>query len=159
MTGRSGRVGKARQPNVVSQPLTPTPTSEAAALRWAERKAAILRDHDVVTAAQLANPAGSAEPDQVSRVDEWRSSGRLFGVHDGTQVVYPLFQIKEGQPHPVVQEVLQHLRPPMADWEIFAWFTASDTWACRGRLPKDLLDDDPDAVIEAARHEVAERWD
>jgi hypothetical protein len=132
---------------------------EEAARRWAERKEAMLRDNGVATAAELAEITGSKAANKASRANEWRAGSRIFGVNDGRQLVYPLFQIKEGRPRKVMAEVLSRLRPKMTDWEIFAWFTAPDMWSCRGRAPKDLLDENPEAVIEAARHAVAESWD
>ena len=139
-------------------PASKSPSDEAAR-RWAERKEAMLSDNDVATAAELAEMTGSTAANKASRANEWRSDARIFGVNDGKQWVYPLFQIKEGRPHKVVAEVLRLLRPKMTDWEIFAWFTAPDMWSCRGRLPKDLLDENPEAVVEAARHAVADTWD
>lgn len=127
--------------------------------RWAERKRAMLHDNEVATAAELAELTGSEAANRASRANEWRTSHRIFGVKNGRQFVYPLFQIKEGQPHEIVAEVLRRLQPRMTDWEIFAWFTAPDMWSCRGRAPKDLLDEDREAVIEAARHAVAGSWD
>jgi hypothetical protein len=158
---KNRRAGPARRrlPTVVSSPSMPNTPSEEAARRWAERKEAMLRDNDVVTAAELADVTGSTAANKASRANEWRSDGRIFGVNDGRQLVYPLFQIKEGRPHKVVGEVLQLLRPKMTDWEIFAWFTAPDMWSCRGRAPKDVLDENPEAVVEAARHAVADSWD
>jgi hypothetical protein len=134
-------------------------TSGEAARRWAERKEAMLRDNEVATAVELARITSSNAANRASRASEWRANDRIFGVHNGRQLVYPLFQIKEGRPHGIVGEVLKRLRPKMTDWEIFAWFTAPDMWSCRGRAPKDLLDEEPEAVIEAARHAVAESWD
>ena len=118
----------------------------------------MLHENDVMAAAELAEVTGISAANKGSRADEWRSNGCIFGVNDGRQWAYPLFQIKKGQPHMVVAEVLRLLRPKMTDWEIFAWFTAPDIWSCQGRLPKDLLDENSEVVLEAARHAVADTW-
>lgn len=62
--------------------------------------------------------------------------------------------------HPVAMPaVLDHLHRRLSDNEIAAWLTAPDTWTCKGQRPIDLLDDDSEAVVEAARHAVADTWD
>jgi hypothetical protein len=161
--GRRVVAAKAKPARSLATPLPavslPELPLDEATRRWAERKEAMLRDNDVVTAVELAGVTGSSAVNKSSRANEWRSNGRIFGVNDGKQWVYPLFQIKEGRPHKLVSEVLRLLRPKMTDWEIFAWFTAPDMWSCQGRKPKDLLDESPKAVVEAARHAVADTWD
>ena len=131
------------------------PTADAAR-RWAERKAAMLRQNDHATGPELGRLVGSRARNIAERASSWRRKGRVFAVNDGSRVVYPLFQIKDDKPHPLVSDVIGLLRPKLSDWQIFAWFTAPDTWACEGRPPKDLLDEDPESVREAARHAVAE---
>ena len=62
--------------------------------------------------------------------------------------------------HPTTMSaVLSHLHRRLSDSEIVAWLAAPDTWSCQGQRPLDLLGDDPDAVIEAARHTTADTWD
>ncbi|UEM24442.1 hypothetical protein JL100_033025 (plasmid) [Skermanella mucosa] len=133
----------------------PAPSAEAAR-RWADRKASMLRDNDHATGPELGRLVGSRAKNLAERASSWRREGRVFAVNDGSRDVYPLFQIKGDKPHPVVADVIGLLRPKLSDWEIFAWFTAPDTWSCEGRPPKDLLDSDRDSVLEAARHAVAE---
>ena len=149
-------VARSERDNVLSPP--PSPPTEAAR-RWAERKVAMLRENDHATGPELGRLTGSRAKNLAERASSWRREGRVFAVNDGSRDVYPLFQIKGDKPHPVVAEVLKRLRPKLSDWEVFAWFTAPDTWTCEGRPPKDLLDSDPDSVLEAARHTVAESWD
>jgi hypothetical protein len=150
---------KEAHPTAALPPLSPPSPFLDAAHRWAERKDAMLQDNDTATASQLAGLTGSTAANKASRANEWRVDGRIFGVHSGRRLVYPLFQLKEGRPREVVGEVLRHLRPKMTDWEIFAWFTVPDTWSCHGRRPMDVLDHEPEAVVEAARHAGAETWD
>ena len=139
-----------------SAPLSPT---AEAARRWAERKAAMLRENEHATGLDLGRLVGSRAKNLAERVLAWRREERIFAVNDGSRDVYPLFQIKGEDPHLVVAEVLGLLRPKLSNWEILAWFTAPDIWACEGRPPKDLLDSDRDNVLEAARHAVVENPD
>ena len=148
----------AELPHHRAVPSRSAPSSEAAR-KWAERKASMLRDNDHATGPELGRLTGSRAKNLAERASSWRRVGRVFAVNDGSRDIYPLFQIKENLPHPVVENAIRLLRPKLSDWEIFAWFTAPDTWTCEGRPPKDLLDTDPDSVLEAARHAVAENHD
>ncbi len=151
---------KGRRDPVASAPPAPvTAASADMARRWAERKAAMLRDNDHATGPELGRLVGSRARNSAERASSWRRSGRIFAVSDGSRDVYPLFQIKADKPHPVVADLLVVLRRRLSDWEIFAWFTAPDIWSCEGRPPKDLLDSAPEAALEAARHATAEHWD
>ncbi|KAA0677678.1 hypothetical protein DS843_22835 [Roseomonas genomospecies 6] len=114
-------------------------------IRWQKRKDELLRE--------VATLPGHL-------VAAWLRDGKVFGViaEDGETRV-PAFQITKGKPHPLIGQLLQILRPRRSDWEIFSWFARPDTWTCRGRRPLELLDEDPAAVLDAARHHVEERWD
>ncbi len=62
--------------------------------------------------------------------------------------------------HPTVMPaVIDHLSRRLSDAEITAWLTIPDTWTCKGQRPLDLLENDPEAVIEAARHATTDTWD
>lgn len=117
--------------------------SEIAELRWELRKQDLLRE--IVTLPLI--PAA------------WLRDGTVFGVtaEDGDTRV-PAFQLVRGKPHPLIRQLLQILRPRRSDWEIFSWCGRPDTWTCQGRRPMDMLDADPDAVLEAARRQVEENW-
>jgi hypothetical protein len=142
----------------VEDDALPSPSAEAAR-RWAARKSSMLRENDHATGPDLGRLVGSRAKNLAERASSWRREGRVFAVNDGSRDVYPLFQIKGDKPHPAVADVIELLRPKLSDWEIFAWFTAPDAWSCEGHPPKDLLDTDPDSVLEAARHAVAESYD
>jgi hypothetical protein len=76
----------------------------------------------------------------------------------GDDLLYPGFQFTaEGREHPAVGEALRWLRsdPHTTDWQAALWFTTPTSWL-GGRRPVDVLDDDPDAVVEAARREVSD---
>lgn len=142
----------------IKHPARETP-SEEAARRWRDAKQEMLKGHKSITASDLADMTGSTARNRASRANEWSKKGKIFGVHDGRQLLYPIFQIKEDRPNSLVEKVLRHLRPRMTEWEIFSWFTTPDGWSCRGRRPMDLMNQDPDAVLESARHQVVEQWD
>jgi hypothetical protein len=81
----------------------------------------------------------------------------VFSVNDGSRERFPLFQLHEGQPIPAVANIIQLLRPKLSYWQIAFWFTTPNAWTGGWRAPCELLASEPERVVEAARHEVAER--
>jgi hypothetical protein len=100
---------------------------EALAAAWTELGSLSLED--VVAAGH--DPAGALEVD-----------GR-----------FPAFQF-DGDRRRVVAEVVTVLRPVLGPRAILLWVTASSGWL-EGARPIDAIDRDPEAVIEAARHQAA----
>jgi hypothetical protein len=81
---------------------------------------------------------------------------RVFSVRYRGAEVFPGFQFDEqGRPLPVIAEILAVMRS-LSGWEIALWFTGGNVWLEDEDRPVDRLRIEPDAVIEAARHEVAE---
>ncbi len=80
--------------------------------------------------------------------------GLIFAVEtDGRNLGYPGFQFapESPKPLPIIQDVLELLGSRLKSWSLATWFTSN-----AGRLddqrPVDLLQSDPDAVIDYARH-------
>lgn len=95
-----------------------------------------------------SNPAALA--------NRWRSEGKVFTVDvDGSQR-FPGFQFgANGKPLPVVAQVLAAVGDRLSGWELALWFTGSNGWL-GGMRPVDVLDSDPELVVEAAGHLAAE---
>ena len=126
---------------------------------WKEIREGFLREHRSVTAPELAELTGSRSRNPSSQVHEWMRAGKIFAVHDGHSARYPLFQIDqtEGKPRPEIRDVLAHLREQMSGWQIALWFVTANAWTGDWRCPIDLLGHEPERVVDAARHEVAEQ--
>ena len=79
---------------------------------------------------------------------------RVFSVRYRDAEVFPGFQFDEqGRPLPVIAEILAVMRS-FSGWEIALWFTGGNVWLEDDDRPVDRLRTEPEAVIEAARHEV-----
>jgi hypothetical protein len=141
---------------------TESPTSASSdyraheARRWAEARLAFLAEHESVTAPELARLTGSKSVNPSARAHSWVKADRIFSVNDGTAERYPLFQLREGQPLPQLVEILPILKRKLSNWQIALWFTAPNAWVGDWRRPIDVLTENPDLVIGAARHEVGE---
>lgn len=124
---------------------------------WLKRRTDFLEKNATVTASELARLTGSQAGNSSARAHDWSKAGRVFSVNDGARERFPLFQLHEGQPIPAVATVLQLLRAKLSDWQIAFWFTTPNSWTGKWRAPAELLATEPERVVEAARHEVAEQ--
>jgi len=134
----------------------PSPVAVLQARRNAEARNGLLREFGAFTSAELAELAGSRAKNRAALAHRWRHERRVLSViHHGT-TYYPGFQFDaEGRPREVVARVIAALPSQGSDWETALWFSSPSGWL-GGRRPVDLLESEPQSVIEAAEHEAAE---
>jgi len=134
----------------------PAPAGVLQVRRNVEARKRLLDEFGAFTSAEIAELAGSTAENRSATANRWRQERRIFGVRHHDAVYYPGFQFGEdGRPLAAVRDVLKVLSPQgPTDWEIALWFTATAS-SLGDRRPVDLLREDPDAVVEAARREVA----
>ena len=77
------------------------PDAAAPQRNWARLRDAFLAEFDTATPRELANLTGSRARNAAARAYDWAKAGRIFGVNDGRETRYPLFQLKDGKPVPV----------------------------------------------------------
>jgi hypothetical protein len=132
----------------------PTPAVVLQARRNAEARSALLEEFGALTSAEVAELAGSDAKNASALASRWRREGRIVAVdHHGT-AYYPAFQFDAGgKPRPVIAEVLEHL--DVSPWQQALWFTTANGWL-DGRRPVDVLDEQPAAVVAAAREALRE---
>ena len=136
--------------------VRPHPAVVEQACRNVEFRAEFLRQYDALDAGQVDGRCRSKAAGTADLAGEWRNAGKIFGVERQGRVLHPAFQFDgDGRPKPVVAEVLQALgkRGP---WQIASWFVTPNGWLSDDRCPVDVMDTDPDAVVNAAR-EVTRR--
>jgi hypothetical protein len=137
----------------------PTPAALLQARRNAEARSGLLREFGALSSAQVAELAGSRATNRAALANRWRAEQRVVAVPLRDELLYPGFQFTaEGRPHPAVGAALAELHsdPSVSDWQAALWFAAPSGWL-GGRRPVDLLDEDADAVVQAARREAQER--
>jgi hypothetical protein len=118
--------------------------------RQAELQSAFLRSVELLTSAEVGRLGRSAARNASALASRWKKEGRLFAVPSGRADLYPAFQFDaHGQPRPVIAEVLRHFVEE-SEWGRALWWTAPSGWL-GGRRPLDVLDAEPEAVLEAAR--------
>lgn len=129
----------------------PTDATALLARRNAKCRAELLQEFGALSGEQIAEERSRAA-NRHALAARWRKEGKLFGVPYRGQTLYPAFQLDaDGALRPVIAEVLAALpRKRMSDWELALWWTAANGWLC-GRRPVDLLDDESQALVAAAR--------
>jgi Protein of unknown function (DUF2384) len=137
----------------------PTPAAVLQARRNVEARSALLQEFGALDSGQVAELAGSRATNRAALANRWRAEQRVLAVPMGDELLYPGFQFTaEGKPVPAVGSALRELRtdPRLRHWQAALWFAGPNGWL-GGRRPVDLLDAEPDAVVEAARREAAGR--
>jgi hypothetical protein len=123
----------------------PDVSDEEIALRQAARNAAAREE--------LVSEFGFATLDE-DRLNGWREQGRIFPVEHEGRLRFLAFQFNaEGQPLPVIAQVLSTLGRQSTGWGLALWFTSSEGWL-DGQRPVDLLFTEPEEVAEAAEREA-----
>lgn len=154
MDSRGRSVDTERLIESMLPPTVPSTARVLQARRNALAREALLQDFGALTSAEVADLAGSRASNKAALANRWKQEGRIFPVTHHGQTLFPSYQFDaEGQPRPAVAEVLSTLGQQSRDWELAIWFISSSGWL-GGRRPVDLLDSDPEAVIQAARHEA-----
>ncbi len=138
--------------------VVPTPAAVLQARRNAEARSALLNEFGALRSHEVADLAESRASNRAALANRWRAENRLVAVPVRDELLYPGFQFNaEGKPKPVIGATIDWLRsdPHITDWQIALWFATPTSWL-GSRRPVDVLDEDPDAVIDAARREVSD---
>ena len=136
----------------------PTPAAVLQAQRNAVARSTLLGEFGALRSHEVADLAGSRASNRAALANRWRTERRVVAVPAGDELLYPGFQFTaEGRPRPAVGKALAQLRsdPHTTDWQAALWFATPNSWL-GARRPVDLLDEEPDAVVEAAHREVSD---
>ena len=122
--------------------------------RNAAARTAALREFGSFTAVQLAESRGAPTVNVHATPGRWLKERRLFAVDGPRERLFPAFQVEQGRPKPAVRRILSALPEGLSGWEVLLWFTGNNGWL-GGWRPVDLLDAEPDRVVEAAHRLTA----
>jgi HSP20 family molecular chaperone IbpA len=153
------RLHRERVEGLIQSLLPPATIPSAVAIlqarRNAEAREALFQEFGALTSSEVAELAGSEAKNRAALANRWKQEERIFSVTRHGLTLFPGFQFDEqGRPKPVIAEVIRALGDEGSQWELALWFTKASGWL-GGRRPVDLLDDEPQVVIEAANHEAA----
>lgn len=158
LTGDNNAV--AAVPDLV-EAVMPSSVPTAAAVLQARRNSAartqLIEEVGLLTSAEVAEINQSRAENRSALASRWKGEGLIFSVSHQGRDYFPGFQFDaQGKPRKGVANVLQALGG-VHGWETALWFTAPNAYL-DDRRPLDLLETDPDAVVEAARHEGEDVW-
>jgi CheY-like chemotaxis protein len=137
------------------EPVAPSAAETAQLRRNADARRVFLAEFGTLTSREVAEFAGSRAQNRAALANRWKAEGKIFAVESGGQTLFPAFQFSDddGQPRPVIAEILAVLQPRYSDWQTALWFTGRNGWLGAKR-PVDVLQSAPDAAVEAARQET-----
>jgi hypothetical protein len=116
-----------------------------------------LDQHEVLTSAEVAEFVGSSAQNRNAAAHKLARKGRLFAVRYKGRDFYPAFQFDRasGTPRPELMPVFEVLAAAgLRGWEIAFWLVEPNGWLPHDHSPLQVLAEDPEAVVEAARHEA-----
>lgn len=133
----------------------PTAPAVLQARRNVAARVALIEEAGLLTSAEVADINRSRAANRAALANRWKSGGRIFSVNEGGRELFPGFQFgPDGRPREPVTQAVEALGGAHG-WQTALWFTAANGYL-GGRRPLDVLDSEPQAVVEAARHEADE---
>jgi hypothetical protein len=145
---------------MTAQMVVPSVVETRMARRLAERHARLLNEFGGLGAEQLAELNHSRAASRTALADNWKRRGQVFAVRQRDeagveQEVFPQFQFDEQhRPRKIIQAIIAAFGPHKAAWKLALWFTSANGWLPGQARPADLLDSQPDAVLQAARRDA-----
>lgn len=120
-----------------------------------EARKAVLAE--MLPIADLANLAGRRIEEMRADLELWKTERRIISVeHEGVEF-FPVFAFNPNSqylPYPAVKQVMEILSERRGSgWGLASWFVGLNSYL-GGRRPLDLLDSNPQCVIDAARDEA-----
>lgn len=131
-------------------PIPPSAVLEQARQNAAARTA-FLREFETVSSGDVADLYGSEAQNRAALAQSWRKQRRIFAVPTSAGFRFPLFQFQsDGEPKPQLVPILKELdEAGLRKWEVALWF-AGALASIDGARPVDLLDEQPERVLDAA---------
>ena len=112
-----------------------------------------------LTAQELAEFFNSDLADLQTCLNEWVTRGEIFSILDGSAgELFPVFAFERShgiRPFDAIAKVLSIFGDRLSDWGIASWFIGLNSFL-DDQCPRDLVGEDPEWVIEAARDEMEE---
>lgn len=117
---------------------------------------AVLNGTEWLTSTEVDSlaPGGIVRSNSHARANRLLTEGKIFAIEYGGKKRYPRYAFDAlGRPYPAVRDVLQAfgVASPL---QVASWFESASV-ALDGRRPREVLDVDPEAVIQAASEHIA----
>jgi hypothetical protein len=122
--------------------------------RYEKARENAVQEFGLLRSEDLARAIHSTAENVSLVASKWRRKGEIFAVHYGGKPGYFAFQFdpQTGRPKTVIARIIEAFPPNTDGWRLALWLTSANP-RLANRRPVDLLDQQPDQVIEAARGE------
>jgi hypothetical protein len=124
-----------------------------------DAKSFILASGEFRTVSDLAKLLQIDGQRLAQQLNAWKNSGEIFSIpgENGSEL-FPVFALDSGgglQVFSAIPKALQIFEDKVSRWAIAGWFIAACSYL-DDQAPKELLEEDPDWVIAAARDAIDE---
>jgi len=123
--------------------------------RQAEAREAFLEDVALLDSAEVGELLGSRARNTSAMASRLKRAGKLFAITYGGADLYPAVQIVDGEPSLAIPAILDAFSGD-SPWALALWLNAPSGWL-DGRRPLELLAEEPDRVVAAARRTTEAR--
>lgn len=122
--------------------------------RYEKARESAVKEFGLLRSEDLARAIHSTAENVSLVASKWRRKGEIFAVNYGGKPGYLAFQFDPvtGRPKPVIAQIIERFPPNTDGWRLALWLTSANP-RLANRRPVDVLDKDPDKVIETAKGE------
>jgi len=122
----------------------------------ANARNAVLGPGQWLNAAQVAEMAGFSKTNPSAQPNKWKQDGAIFAVNQNGIDLFPGYALNPAtkyRPYKSLVDVIKVFNNKKDAWGLAYWFASVNSFL-GGARPQDLLANDPDKVIAAAKDEV-----
>ena len=124
-------------------------------IRRAEKQAkaleAVLENSEWLTAEEIGERGQFSPSNLAAPANRWKQEAKIFAVSFRGQDRFPRYGLDEAfRPIPGLESALK-LFGQISPWRIAVWFESTNAWLAN-RRPRELLGNEPEKVLSAARH-------
>lgn len=124
-------------------------------LRQQDLRQYLLADATWLTSSDLSDKAGFKNRNRSAGPNGWKQRGKIFAINVEGHDRYPAYALDEAyQPLKILKEILAVFGETTSPWSIATWMGTTNGWL-DGKKPKDVLKQQPAAVLHAALKEKA----
>jgi hypothetical protein len=133
----------------------PTAAAMEQLRRYAQARMRYMKEVPLLRSGDVAEISGSQARNGSARASRWKKERRIFSVPWNGADYYPAFQFSptDGEPLPAIKTILEIFGDELTPWQTALWFWGGNGWLY-DKSPMEAIQSDPQAVIEAAKHEM-----
>ncbi|AZD55516.1 hypothetical protein C4K19_3731 [Pseudomonas chlororaphis subsp. aurantiaca] len=143
--------------DTISMPKRPIPsTLLRKAKMLAKAKTEILQSNDWVTASEISDLAQFKSNNPGSQPNKWKLAGKIFALRHEAIDYFPIYGLDPAQgyrPFSGLKPIVSTLSSMKDGWGMAFWFASPNSYL-GGKRPKDVLQANPEGVLDAAKEEV-----